>query len=91
MIDARRRWAYPPISLPPEPIMARARTLWQELGLPDLPAPTGPSHGYSLGNWSERDAAEAAVATTGKLVAAEEASQERIVLPPEAGTPSRPR
>jgi 4-hydroxy-3-polyprenylbenzoate decarboxylase len=90
ILDARRRWAYPPVSLPPEPILARARTLWQELGLPELPAPTGPTHGYSLGNWSERDAEEAAAAQAGVFLAAERAEQERTALPPESASPAGP-
>ena len=83
-------WAYPPVSLPPEPILARARTLWQELGLPELPAPTGPTHGYSLGNWSERDADEAAAAQAGVFLAADRTrEQERTALPPESASPGR--
>ena len=32
--------------------MERARTIWQELGLPAL-TPQPPWHGYSLGDWSD--------------------------------------
>lgn len=50
LIDATRKWDFPPVSLPPRPYMERARELWEELGLPTL-APRGPWYGYPLGAW----------------------------------------
>jgi len=52
LIDATLRHSAPPLALPAREFMERARTIWQELGLPAL-APKPPWHGYSLGDWSE--------------------------------------
>ncbi len=50
LIDATQKSPDPPISLPKREFMERARTLWQELGLPPLKV-REPWHGYSLGDW----------------------------------------
>jgi UbiD family decarboxylase len=50
LIDATQKTPDPPISLPKREYMERARTIWQELGLPPL-TPRQPWHGYSLGDW----------------------------------------
>jgi len=42
---------FPPISLPKQEYMERARVIWEELGLPKL-KPEAPWFGYSLGEWS---------------------------------------
>jgi 4-hydroxy-3-polyprenylbenzoate decarboxylase len=52
LIDAVRKWAYPPVSLPKQEYMEEARRLWQELSLPEL-TPRTPWHGNSMGHWSE--------------------------------------
>jgi 3-polyprenyl-4-hydroxybenzoate decarboxylase len=52
LIDATLKQAAPPLALPARPYMERARTLWEELGLPALKA-RPPWHGYSLGEWDE--------------------------------------
>ncbi|WGF89777.1 UbiD family decarboxylase [Marinivivus vitaminiproducens] len=52
LIDATLKAPMPPLALPAEPFMARARSLWEELQLPRL-TPQPPWHGYSLGDWSE--------------------------------------
>lgn len=54
LLDATRKWAYPPVSLPRRDYMERARTLWDELGLPPL-HPKEPWHGVSLGHWREEE------------------------------------
>jgi 4-hydroxy-3-polyprenylbenzoate decarboxylase len=61
LIDATRAHPYPPTSLPSETHMAKARTRWQELGLPELTL-REPWFGYELGEWSQsnREAAERA-------------------------------
>lgn len=64
LIDATRKWAYPPVSLPGREYMEKAKVVWQELGLPPL-ALKEPWHGYSLGSWTAEDAAEAALAVGG--------------------------
>jgi 4-hydroxy-3-polyprenylbenzoate decarboxylase len=51
LIDATLKHAAPPLALPARQFMERARTIWQELGLPSL-TPQPPWHGYSLGDWS---------------------------------------
>jgi len=50
LIDATQKEPDPPLSLPKREFMERARTIWQELGLPKL-KPQSPWHGYSLGDW----------------------------------------
>ncbi len=53
LIDATLRGPLPPVALPGREYMERARTLWNDLGLPAL-RPEAPWHGYSLGDWSEK-------------------------------------
>jgi UbiD family decarboxylase len=65
LIDATRKWPYPPVSLPRKEYMDRARTLWDELGLPKL-QPREPWFGYELGYWSEEERDEAELALAGK-------------------------
>jgi UbiD family decarboxylase len=52
LIDATRKWVYPPVSLPKQAYMEHARALWEKLGLPHL-TPVAPWYGYELGNWPE--------------------------------------
>ena len=75
LIDATLKEDFPPISLPKREYMERARTIWEELGLPTL-KPEAPWYGYSLGEWPADldEAAAAAVrgdyfATGEKLIA----------------------
>jgi 4-hydroxy-3-polyprenylbenzoate decarboxylase len=74
LIDATMKEAFPPISLPKREYMERAKTIWEELGLPKL-KPEAPWYGYSLGEWPDEleRAAELAVKgdyfETGKLLA----------------------
>ncbi len=65
MINATRKWVYPPVSLPKQEFMERARQIWEEEGLPPL-AQTSPWHGYSLGFWTEEDEQEAELALKGE-------------------------
>src|SRR6185437_15734841 len=62
MIDATLKHDMPPLALPAEEFMARARDIWQKLDLPRL-TPQAPWHGYQLGDWDEEwtRLAEAAV------------------------------
>jgi 4-hydroxy-3-polyprenylbenzoate decarboxylase len=62
LIDATRKWPYPPVSLPPRAIMQEAVSLWQELKLPALDLRV-PWYGYELGWWTdaERQAGQAAI------------------------------
>lgn len=62
LINAVRKWPYPPVSLPSKEFMERARLIWEEERLPQL-KPKVPWHGYELGHWPEefKKAAEAMV------------------------------
>ena len=63
LIDATLKTPMPPVALPAQIYMERARSLWNELGLPPL-KPQPPWHGYSLGEWDavyDRYAARAVV------------------------------
>jgi len=52
LVDATRKHVLPPLALPTEVYMRRAREIWEELDLPALEVRT-PWHGYSLGDWSD--------------------------------------
>ncbi|MDB5410907.1 MAG: carboxylase [Rhodospirillales bacterium] len=51
LIDATLKHDMPPLALPAEAFMSRAKGIWEELGLPRL-APQAPWHGYELGDWT---------------------------------------
>ena len=63
MIDATLKHDMPPLALPTEKFMMRAKDIWQELGLPRI-TPQAPWHGYEMGDWDDAwtEFAEAAVA-----------------------------
>ncbi|MBI4333183.1 MAG: UbiD family decarboxylase [Chloroflexi bacterium] len=65
LIDATRKWDYPPVSLPAKEFMDNARKIWEKEGLPAL-NPRVPWHGYSLGLWTGEDEAEAQLAVRGE-------------------------
>jgi UbiD family decarboxylase len=65
LIDATQKEPDPPISLPKREFMERARTIWEEQGLPKL-KPQSPWHGYSLGDWDAVWDTYAERAVTGK-------------------------
>jgi 4-hydroxy-3-polyprenylbenzoate decarboxylase len=83
LIDATLKENFPPISLPKREYMERAKTIWEELGLPKL-KPEAPWFGYSLGEWPEEldRAAERAVKgeyfETGKELAKRRRNDVRI-------------
>jgi UbiD family decarboxylase len=52
LIDATLKETFPPVSLPKRQYMERARTIWEELGLPKL-RPEMPWFGYDLGEWND--------------------------------------
>lgn len=52
MIDATIKADMPPLALPREPYMVRAREIWEGLQLPRL-TPQPPWHGYELGEWDD--------------------------------------
>ena len=65
LIDATRKWDYPPASLPRREFMERACRIWEEEGLPPLKLKT-PWFGYSLGYWSKENEEEAELALKGE-------------------------
>jgi len=52
LIDATRKQAFPPVSLPKREYMERALEIWQQLGMPALDLKS-PWYGYELGQWPE--------------------------------------
>ena len=68
LIDATAKGDLPPVALPKKEFMDRARSLWEELGLPAL-TPESPWSGYSLGDWSSEWDACAARAAAGDWLA----------------------
>jgi 3-polyprenyl-4-hydroxybenzoate decarboxylase len=68
LIDATRKWAYPPISLPAKHLMEAAKRIWDgELKLPTL-TPRQPWHSYELGFWPEGWAKPAERAIAGEYL-----------------------
>jgi len=65
LIDATRKWEYPPVSLPRREFMESAQAIWRELKLPPLQLKQ-PWFGYNLGSWSEEDQADAERALRGE-------------------------
>jgi 4-hydroxy-3-polyprenylbenzoate decarboxylase len=65
LMDATRKWSYPPVSLPKREYMERAKQLWERLELPKL-KPQEPWFGYNLGLWSDEDEADAQLALKGE-------------------------
>jgi 3-polyprenyl-4-hydroxybenzoate decarboxylase len=64
LIDATRKWDYPPASLPAQEYMERARALWESAGLPALQL-REPWYGRREGVWTDTDRLEAERAARG--------------------------
>ena len=65
LIDAIRKWAYPPTSLPKKEFMEQAKKIWEEKGLPP-PSPKVPWYGSSFGYWPAEYQEEAELALKGE-------------------------
>ena len=65
LINALLKEPFPPVSLPKREYMERAKQIWEELGLPTL-KPESPWFGYSLGQWTDENEEEAALALKGE-------------------------
>jgi len=65
MMDATRKWPYPPVALPAKKYMEAAKEKWEHLGLPPL-KPKMHWYGYSLGYWGEEDEENAEWAVRGE-------------------------
>ncbi len=64
-VDATRKWAYPPVSLPSKEVMEKAIEIWKEIGLPQIEI-RNPLYGYELGFWTEEYRKGAELALEGK-------------------------
>ncbi len=62
LVNATMKGDLPPLALPKQEYMERARAIWTRLGLPKL-RPQSPWYGYSLGDWLQQwdEAAKRAV------------------------------
>jgi 4-hydroxy-3-polyprenylbenzoate decarboxylase len=65
LIDATRKWPYPPVSLPSREYMERAIELWRELDLPPLQL-RAPWYGQPGAWWTPEQAEEAELALQGR-------------------------
>ena len=52
LIDATLKQVFPPLALPAQEYMERARKIWDEIGMPPI-SPQPPWHGYPLGDWAD--------------------------------------
>jgi 4-hydroxy-3-polyprenylbenzoate decarboxylase len=67
LIDATRKWDYPPTSLPRKEFMDRALERWEAEGLPPL-ALRKPWYGYELGHWTDEAREDARAAVEGRYL-----------------------
>jgi 4-hydroxy-3-polyprenylbenzoate decarboxylase len=65
LIDATRKWPYPPVGLPKKEYMERALEIWQEEKLGELQL-RAPWYGYELGNWTKDDEENAELIARGE-------------------------
>ncbi len=65
LIDATPKHPMPPFALPAREFMEKAKTIWEELGLPQL-NPQPPWYGYNLGDWDTNWDRWARLAVEGK-------------------------
>ncbi len=65
LINATRKWPYPPTALPGKEFMEKAKAIWEEEGLPPL-TPKVPWYGYELGRWTDKNRREAEMALRGE-------------------------
>ncbi len=78
LVDATRKWPYPPVSLPKQKFMDRAIDLWEAEGLPKLKL-RRPWYGYELGYWNPEFVEEAELALLGEHYRTGEKLAERRV------------
>lgn len=67
LIDATRKWDYPPTSLPRKEFMERALERWEAEGLPPLTL-RKPWYGYELGYWTDEARQDAQAAVEGRYL-----------------------
>jgi hypothetical protein len=88
MIDATLKADMPPLALPREEFMSRAKDIWEELDLPRL-TPQPPWHGYEMGDWSDLWSEYADRAVAGDWEANGEATKARQRGGMKPETPTR--
>jgi len=76
MIDATLKHDMPPLALPTEEFMTRAKKIWEELKLPRIAA-QAPWHGYQLGDWDEEWTQIATAAVAGNWRKSGQSTYER--------------
>jgi 4-hydroxy-3-polyprenylbenzoate decarboxylase len=67
LMDATMKGDMPPLALPKQEYMERAKAIWERLGLPRL-RPQPPWYGYSLGDWLPQWDAAAQRAVAGRYL-----------------------
>jgi UbiD family decarboxylase len=67
LIDATRKWDYPPTSLPRKQFMDKAIELWEAEGLPKLNLKK-PWYGQELGYWTDEARRDAEMAVQGRYL-----------------------
>jgi 4-hydroxy-3-polyprenylbenzoate decarboxylase len=78
LIDATRKWPYPPVGLPRKEYMERALAIWEEEKLPALNL-KAPWYGYPLGNWGAEDEELASLVLNGEFEkAGQKLAQKRV-------------
>ena len=81
LLNATRKWPYPPVSLPPKDIMEGVIPIWRELGLPPLQLRT-PWYGYDLGWWSDAEKEAGMLALQGRhYETGKKMERERVAAP----------
>jgi 4-hydroxy-3-polyprenylbenzoate decarboxylase len=68
LMNAMRKWAYPPVGLPAKENMERALEIWTRQGTLPKPKLREPWHGYALGNWRAEDIENARLIAAGKYL-----------------------
>jgi 4-hydroxy-3-polyprenylbenzoate decarboxylase len=77
LVDATLKRDFPPVALPKQEFMEKARTIWEDqLGLPEI-KPEAPWFGYELGDWPEALQREAERAVAGDYWETGRLSQQR--------------
>lgn len=84
LVDATRKWDYPPTSLPRKEFMDKALARWEAEGLPPLTLKK-PWYGYELGYWTDEARSEAEAAVKGRYLETGERLGEMREPVPDSG------